>query len=104
VALALLPFFGTDFGKGAVRWFRFGFASSSRRSSSSPFFVVSAAWLMAASQDRTARRADDVLWLTLVGDRGFAGDAARLRAGGAGAVRLGRDLLRRRRADAAPRH
>jgi cell division protein FtsW len=28
VALALLPMFGTDFGKGAVRWFSFG----SRRS------------------------------------------------------------------------
>ncbi len=27
VALVLLPFFGTDFGKGAVRWFSFGFAS-----------------------------------------------------------------------------
>jgi len=27
VALMLLPIFGTDFGKGAVRWFSFGFAS-----------------------------------------------------------------------------
>src|SRR5688572_8399328 len=27
VALGLLPFFGTDFGKGAVRWFSLGFAS-----------------------------------------------------------------------------
>ena len=27
VALALLPFFGTDFGKGAMRWFSLGFAS-----------------------------------------------------------------------------
>ena len=27
IALALLPIFGTDFGKGAVRWFSFGFAS-----------------------------------------------------------------------------
>ena len=27
VALILLPFFGTDFGKGAVRWYGLGFAS-----------------------------------------------------------------------------
>lgn len=27
VGLLLLPFFGTDFGKGAVRWFSFGFVS-----------------------------------------------------------------------------
>ncbi|MBU0643280.1 MAG: FtsW/RodA/SpoVE family cell cycle protein, partial [Alphaproteobacteria bacterium] len=27
VALLLLPIFGTDFGKGATRWFSFGFAS-----------------------------------------------------------------------------
>ena len=33
VALALLPAFGTDFGKGAVRWYSLGFASVQRRSS-----------------------------------------------------------------------
>ena len=27
IGLALLPFFGTDFGKGAVRWYSFGFAA-----------------------------------------------------------------------------
>ena len=27
VALILLPFFGTDFGKGAIRWYGLGFAS-----------------------------------------------------------------------------
>ena len=27
VSLVFLPFFGTDFGKGAVRWYSFGFAS-----------------------------------------------------------------------------
>ena len=27
VALALLPVFGTDFGKGAIRWYSLGFAS-----------------------------------------------------------------------------
>jgi cell division protein FtsW len=50
-ALALLPFFGTDFGKGAVRWFSFGFASFQPSEFLKPFFVVLAAWLMAASQE-----------------------------------------------------
>jgi len=50
-ALAMLPFFGTDFGKGAVRWFSFGFASFQPSEFLKPFFVVLAAWLMAASQE-----------------------------------------------------
>lgn len=50
-ALALLPIFGTDFGKGAVRWFSFGFASFQPSEFLKPFFVVLAAWLMAASQE-----------------------------------------------------
>ena len=51
VALALLPVFGTDFGKGAVRWFSFGFASVQPSEFLKPGFVVLAAWLMAASQE-----------------------------------------------------
>lgn len=51
VALTLLPFFGTDFGKGAVRWFSLGFASVQPSEFLKPGFVVVAAWLMAASQD-----------------------------------------------------
>ncbi len=50
VALALLPFFGTDFGKGAVRWFSLGFASVQPSEFLKPGFVVVAAWLLAASQ------------------------------------------------------
>ena len=50
VALALLPFFGTDFGKGAVRWYSLGFASVQPSEFLKPGFVVVAAWLMAASQ------------------------------------------------------
>jgi cell division protein FtsW len=50
-ALALLPFFGTDFGKGAVRWFSFGFASVQPSEFLKPGFVILTAWLMAASQD-----------------------------------------------------
>jgi cell division protein FtsW len=51
VALALLPVFGTDFGKGAVRWYSLGFASLQPSEFLKPAFVVVAAWLMAASQD-----------------------------------------------------
>ena len=51
VALALLPFFGTDFGKGAVRWYGLGFASVQPSEFLKPGFVVVAAWMMAASAD-----------------------------------------------------
>ena len=51
VALALLPFVGTDFGKGAVRWFSFGFASVQPSEFLKPGFMVIMAWLMAASQE-----------------------------------------------------
>jgi cell division protein FtsW len=50
VALMLLPFFGTDFGKGAVRWYSLGFGSLQPSEFLKPGFVVAAAWLMAASQ------------------------------------------------------
>jgi cell division protein FtsW len=50
-ALALLPFFGTDFGKGAIRWFSFGFASVQPSEFLKPGFVILMAWLMAAGQD-----------------------------------------------------
>lgn len=51
VALALLPIFGTDFGKGAVRWYSFGFASVQPSEFLKPGFVVVAAWFMAAGQE-----------------------------------------------------
>ncbi|MEO0378679.1 MAG: putative lipid II flippase FtsW [Pseudomonadota bacterium] len=51
VGLALLPFFGTDFGKGAVRWYSLGFAALQPSEFLKPGFVVAAAWMMAASQD-----------------------------------------------------
>ncbi|UWR23615.1 putative peptidoglycan glycosyltransferase FtsW [Sulfitobacter sp. S190] len=49
VALVFLPFFGTDFGKGAVRWYSLGFASLQPSEFLKPGFVVVAAWMMAAS-------------------------------------------------------
>ncbi|SFB08274.1 cell division protein FtsW [Poseidonocella pacifica] len=51
VALAFLPLFGTDFGKGAVRWYSLGFASLQPSEFLKPGFVVAAAWMMAASQE-----------------------------------------------------
>lgn len=50
VALVGLPFFGTDFGKGAVRWYSLGFASVQPSEFLKPGFVVVAAWLLAAGQ------------------------------------------------------
>ncbi len=49
--LMLLPFFGTDFGKGAVRWYSLGFASLQPSEFLKPGFVVVAAWLLAAGQE-----------------------------------------------------
>ncbi|QIE47231.1 putative lipid II flippase FtsW [Pseudohalocynthiibacter aestuariivivens] len=51
VALALLPVLGTDFGKGAVRWYSLGFASIQPSEFLKPGFVVAAAWMMAASRE-----------------------------------------------------
>ncbi|HEY9037837.1 MAG TPA: putative lipid II flippase FtsW [Roseovarius sp.] len=51
VALMLLPFLGTDFGKGAVRWYSLGFASVQPSEFLKPGFVVAAAWMMAASRE-----------------------------------------------------
>ena len=50
-ALMLLPIIGTDFGKGAVRWFSFGFASVQPSEFLKPGFIILSAWLMAAAQD-----------------------------------------------------
>ena len=50
IALAGLPFFGTDFGKGAVRWYSLGFASIQPSEFLKPAFIVMAAWLLAAGQ------------------------------------------------------
>ena len=51
VALLGLPFAGTDFGKGAVRWYSLGFASLQPSEFLKPGFVVVAAWMIAASQE-----------------------------------------------------
>jgi cell division protein FtsW len=51
VALILLPIFGTDFGKGATRWYSLGFASVQPSEFLKPVFIVVSAWLISASQE-----------------------------------------------------
>ncbi len=48
-ALMALPILGTDFGKGAVRWYSLGFVSVQPSEFLKPVFVVMTAWLMASS-------------------------------------------------------
>ena len=51
VGLALLTLFGTDFGKGATRWYSLGFGSVQPSEFVKPGFIVLAAWLIASSRD-----------------------------------------------------
>jgi cell division protein FtsW len=51
-AVAALPLAGTDFGKGAVRWYSLGFGSVQPSEFLKPAFVVASAWLMAAAAER----------------------------------------------------
>lgn len=51
-ATAMLPFLGTDFGKGAVRWYSLGFMGLQPSEFLKPAFVIAAAWLMAGSAER----------------------------------------------------
>ncbi|PID35676.1 MAG: cell division protein FtsW [Rhodobacterales bacterium] len=48
-ALVMLPVFGTDFGKGAVRWYSLGFASLQPSEFLKPLYVITTAWLISAS-------------------------------------------------------
>ena len=48
-ALALLPVFGTDFGKGATRWYALGVGSFQPSEFVKPGFMVLAAWMIAAA-------------------------------------------------------
>jgi cell division protein FtsW len=51
IALVLLPVFGTDFGKGAIRWYSLKVVSVQPAEFLKPSFAIFAAWLMAASYD-----------------------------------------------------
>lgn len=69
VALALLPVLGTDFGKGATRWYSLGFASIQPSEFLKPGFVVVCAWLMAANEEINGppgRRWSFLLMMTIV--------------------------------------
>ncbi|MDX2482239.1 MAG: putative lipid II flippase FtsW [Pseudodonghicola sp.] len=70
VALALLPVLGTDFGKGAVRWYSLGFASVQPSEFMKPVFIVVAAWMLASSQQINGppgKTWSALLCLTIVG-------------------------------------
>ena len=49
VGVFLLPIFGTDFGKGATRWYSLGFTSVQPSEFLKPCFVVFSAWMMASA-------------------------------------------------------
>ena len=49
IAVALLPWLGTDFGKGAVRWYSLDIVSVQPSEFLKPVFVILSAWMMAAS-------------------------------------------------------
>ncbi|MEO1561797.1 MAG: putative peptidoglycan glycosyltransferase FtsW [Pseudomonadota bacterium] len=49
IAVALLPWLGTDFGKGAVRWYSLDIISIQPSEFLKPVFVILTAWMMAAS-------------------------------------------------------
>ena len=51
LALLALPFIGTDFGKGAVRWLSFGFASVQPSEFLKPGFVAICAWFLASADE-----------------------------------------------------
>lgn len=51
IALALLPIFGTDFGKGSVRWYSLGFGSFQPSEFLKPGFIVLVGWMIAASNE-----------------------------------------------------
>ena len=52
VGLLLLPIFGTNFGKGAVRWFALGFGSVQPSEFLKPGFIILTAWLIVGSKNK----------------------------------------------------
>jgi len=69
-AVAMLPVFGTDFGKGATRWYSLGFTSIQPSEFLKPGFIIFSAWLMSASSEifgPPGKRISLVVALLLVG-------------------------------------
>ncbi|WP_128253566.1 peptidoglycan glycosyltransferase FtsW [Falsirhodobacter deserti] len=71
IALIFLPIAGTDFGKGAVRWYSLGFASFQPSEFLKPGFIVVTGWLMAASQDINGPPGKRISFLLLFVIAGF---------------------------------
>jgi cell division protein FtsW len=55
--LALLPIFGTDFGKGAVRWYSLTWITIQPSEYLKPFFVVFVSWVVSGNIDSNPRAA-----------------------------------------------
>ena len=55
IALALVPIFGTDFGKGAVRWFSLKWLTIQPSEFLKPFFVVFISWVVAGNVNSNPR-------------------------------------------------
>ncbi len=55
IALTLLPIFGTDFGKGAVRWFSLNWLTIQPSEYLKPFFVVFISWIVAGNFNSNPR-------------------------------------------------
>ena len=51
ISILLLPIFGTDYGKGAVRWFSFASVSLQPSEFLKPCFIIFSGWVMKASFD-----------------------------------------------------
>ena len=51
IALVLLPVFGTDFGKGATRWYSLGFAAFQPSEFLKPGFIIVSAWALSAATE-----------------------------------------------------
>jgi len=69
-AVALLPVFGTDFGKGATRWYSLGFTSIQPSEFLKPGFVIFTAWMLSASSEifgPPGKRLSLIVALLLVG-------------------------------------
>ena len=54
-ALAFLPIFGTDFGKGAVRWYSLNWITIQPSEYLKPFFVVFVSWVVSGNIDRNPK-------------------------------------------------
>ncbi len=67
VALIALPLFGTDFGKGATRWYSLGFMAVQPSEFLKPMFVALVAWFIAAAHQLNGPPGRMIsLWLTMI--------------------------------------